>query len=351
MTHRITRIVLTVIAAALGGCSPVNVSFTLFAEEGRLKETTVQLDKEPGESKVLVIDIRGLIADREESSLFSRGINPVDDLVAKLHRAEQDNSVKAVILRINSPGGTVAASDVIYREIRGYSQRTGRPIVASLGEIAASGGYYVALSADRIVAEPATITGSIGVIIPTVNVSEGLNRIGIRSRSITSRSNKDLANPLEPMREEHYAVLQSLVDEFYDHFRSLVVERRGPAHAGAAPPSGEAPAVRLLDMPKIETLTDGRVVTGVKATEAGLADQTGGVRDAFDVAKRLAGIRAARLVKYYREDADMPRTAYSQSAMPAAAQGSEINLLQLRLGASALGAESAGAYYLWMPPG
>jgi len=347
MLTRISAIVLVLLAPA--GCSPLTVSFTLFADNGRLRETVVESDANAGEAKVVMIDIRGLIADREDSGLLSRGPNPVDDLVAKLRRAEQDRGVKGVILRINSPGGTVAASDMMYREVRAYAQRTGHPVVASLGEIAASGGYYLALSADRIVAEPASITGSIGVIIPTVNVSEGLARIGIRSRSVTSRPNKDLANPLEPMREEHYAVLQGLVDEFYDRFRSLAVERRGPSHAGSA--SADAAPVRLIDMAKVETLTDGRVMTGVKAEEAGLADQTGGIHEAFDVAKRLAGLHAARLVKYYREDSDRPRTAYASSAVPPEGQGSEINLLQLRLGGSALGWPTPGAYYLWLPPG
>jgi protease-4 len=264
----------------------------------------------------------------------------VDELTARLRKAEEDSTVKAVVLRIDSPGGTVAASDMMYREVRGFAQRTGRPVVACLGEIAASGGYYLALSADRIVAEPTSITGSIGVIIPTVNVSEGLNRIGIRSRSITSRPNKDLANPLEPMREEHYAVLQALVDEYFDRFRGLVVERRGASRGEGA---------RALDMDRLDMLTDGRVMTGTKAAEAGLADQTGGVREAFETAKRLAGVRAAKLVKYHREDADPPRSAYAQSG--AGPPRSEINFLQLRLDSGALGVQSAGAYYLWLPPG
>jgi ClpP class serine protease len=147
------------------------------------------------------------------------------------------------------------------------------------------------------------------------------------------------------MREEHYAVLQALVDEFYDHFRGLVVERRGPAHVKADSPA----ASRLLDMARIESLTDGRVVTGVRAAEAGLVDQTGGLRDAFEVAKQLAGVQAGKLVKYYREDSDPPRTAYSRSETAPAQAAGEINLLQLRLGTSA--APDPGVYYLWEPPG
>ncbi len=343
MLPRFIQLVVAAVSLAACGCSPVTVSFTLFADNGRLHEAAVESDPGGSQGKVLMIDIRGLIADREDSGLLSSGPNPVDELAAELRKAAEDKSVHAVILRINSPGGTVAASDMMYREVRRYAASTGRPVIASLGEIAASGGYYLALSADRIVAEPASITGSIGVIIPTVNVSEGLNRIGIRSRSITSRPNKDLANPLEPMREEHYAVLQALVDEFYERFRGLVVERRGPAHSGSW---GDA---KLLDTSRVDTLTDGRVVTGVRAAEAGLVDQTGGIRDAFELAKRMAGLTRGTLVKYYREDSAAPRSAYARSDV--AAPGGEINLLQLRLPGSTFGMEGAGAYYLWIPPG
>jgi protease IV len=331
------------------GCSPVTFSFTLFADNSKLEEATVRHDKNAGEAKVLIIDIRGLISDREGGDLFGTGPNPVDELTAKLVKAETEPAIKGVILRISSPGGTVSASDMMYREIRGFAARSGKPVVASLGEIAASGGYYVALAADRIVAEPTCIAGSVGVIIPTVNVSEGLNRIGIRSRSVTSRPNKDIANPLEPIREEHYAILQALVDEFYAAFRVLVIERRGPSRlvrgAGLAP-------VRPLDMSRLDELTDGRVVTGMKAVDAGLADEAGGIDAAFQTAKALAGLSAARLVKYYRQSAEIPRTVYASAGQPARSAEAEINVLQLRLGSGGLSTagQAGGAYYLWLPP-
>lgn len=343
------RLCLLLAAAAVpAACSPVTVSFTLFADNSRLEEATVKTDRNAGEDKILMIDVRGLISDREGGDFFSSGPNPVDDLTAKLAKAESEPSVKGVVLRINSPGGTVSASDMMYREIRGFSERTGKPVVASLGEIAASGGYYVALASDRIVAEPTGIAGSVGVIIPTVNVSEGLNRIGIHSRSITSRPNKDIANPLEPIREEHYAILQSLVDEFYARFRSLVVERRGPSRQAV---DTAAVPVSPLDMELLDTLTDGRVMTGVKAVDSGLADEVGGIDTAYAAAKALAHIKSARLVKYYHQSADVPRTAYAASEHAAPSAEAEINLLQLRLGSSGLspGAQSPGAYYLWLP--
>src|SRR5690606_20290868 len=296
-----------------------------------------------GEAKVVMIDVRGLIADRREPFLIGRGGSPVDDLVAQLRKAEKDSAVKAVVLRINSPGGTVTASDVMYREVRRFAEESGKPVVASMSEIAASGGYYLALAADYMMAEPTTITGSIGVLIPTVNVSEGLGRIGIKSRSVVSRPNKDIANPLEPMVESHYAILQQLVDEYYALFRQRVIERRG-----GVGPSLSGLTRRELDASRIDELTDGRVVTGASAEAAGLVDATGGVHEAFEAAKSLAGVKKARLVKYHREDEDKPRSPYASAPVgPAETGGTEINLLQLQMnGGIPGGVETAGAYYL-----
>ncbi|MCC6659634.1 MAG: signal peptide peptidase SppA [Phycisphaerales bacterium] len=326
-----TRLLALCLVAALGlaGCTPVTLSFTFGKESRLLSETTVVADDAPGKDKVAMIDVRGLIADRGEDSLFSSKPNPVDALTARLEKAEKDPAVRAVILRINSPGGGVTASDMMYREVRRFRERSGKPVVASLGEVAASGGYYLALSADRIIAEPTSITGSVGVIIPTINVSEGLGKIGIHARNLTSGPNKDMGDPLTPPKEQHYALLQGLVNEFYAKFRGLVVERRPGLVAATA-----------------DEVTDGRVVSGARAVEVGLADATGGVRDAFEAAKTLAGVRAARLVKYHSRDPG-PRSPYGTAAtnIPAPA---EFNLIRLDT-PGFLESGSPAAYYLWSP--
>lgn len=335
-------------ATLLAACAPVTISATLFADKARLMEVEVDRDKAPA-GKIVLIDIRGLIADRSPSPLLGPGYNPVDELTARLRKARDDRDIRAVILRINSPGGTVTASDMVYREVRRFADESGKPVVASLGEVAASGGYYLALAGDRIVAEPSSITGSIGVIIPTLNISEGLERIGIRSRALVSGENKDVANPLERPREGHYALLQAMVDEFHLAFRQLVVARRADAlaRASGAAPGGAIPESRL------NQLTDGRIFTGRQAMDAGLVDAVGGVHESFGVAKELAGLKGARLVKYYRQDADIPRSAYAPTAAAAAPGSTEINFIQIRaesLGAQG-GLESAGAYYLWLASG
>lgn len=321
--------------ALLPACSPVTLSATFGADPKEIKETPIIRESGAGGDKVAIIDVRGLIADRSiGGGLFAPGSNPVDDLVARLDRAAKDPDVKAVILRINSPGGTVAASETMHREVRRFSEKTGKPVVASLGEVAASGGYYLALATDEIIAQPSTITGSIGVIMPSMNFSEGLARLGIRSRAVTSGPNKDLANPFEPIREPQYVVLQGVVDDFYIRFRDLVVERR---------PN--------LPAEHVSEATDGRIYTGTAAAQIGLVDAEGDLHTAFDRAKALAGIESAQLVKYY-SGMGKARSAYAASDTPAPTAGpTEINLIQLQLPEHLVNgvSTSSGIYYLWSP--
>ncbi len=331
--------------AAIGsaGCLPRRVTIDLQPEEPELEQTIVIADEGASHSspKVAMIDVRGLISDGAAGGILTggRARSPVDDLVARLDRAARDGDVRAVLLRINSPGGTVAASETMYAEIRRFAERTGKPVIASLGEVAASGGYYIALAADEIIAQPSTTTGSIGVIVQTLNVSGGMARIGITARSVTSGPNKALASPFETEREAHYAILQQMVDDFYGQFRGLVAQRR--------------PRIPDQAMPM---LTDGRVVTGAEAARLGLVDGTGGVREAFARARERANLGPACLIKYHA-DGDSPRTAYAIVDVPepsAAARGwgaggTQINLMQMNLGLA--GAEGAsGFYYLWVPP-
>lgn len=329
-------------AAVLPGCLPNSVTVSLRGGRDKLEQAVVLADPGTPTAKVAMIDVRGLIADVSTPTLLGDGPNPVDEVVMRLMAAEQDSSVKAVVLRINSPGGTVTASDILYREVESFRSRTKKPVVVSMGEIAASGGYYLSLAGDRILAEPTTLTGSIGVIIPSFNFSEGLNRIGIKSRSIKSGANKDLANPFEPIREPQYAVLQQVVDEFYAKFKGLVVQRR--------------PGLKAENL---ADATDGRIITGARAAELGLVDELGGVRDAFTIAKELAGIKAGTLVKFSFGPAEGTRSPYAAArsgdqrpVLMNGAGGTELNLVQVRLdaaGPSGASAGSAGVYYLWAP--
>jgi len=324
---------LSIFALVSGGCLPNRVVIDLNPGDLELVETEVLTDPGAARSgpKVALIDVSGLISMSPSGGLILGRSNAVDSLVARLNKAEADGQVRAVVLRVNSPGGTVAASETMYNEIRRFREQTGKPVVVSMAEVAASGGYYISLAADRIYAQPTSITGSIGVIVQTVNFSRGMERIGIDARAVTSGPNKDLANPFVPEREAHFAILQGHVDQFYEEFRELVVERR--------------PALEESD---VAWATDGRVVTGKDAEERGLVDALGGVREAFAEARSLAGLERARLVKYHTVGVE-PRSPYAtaRGPEPVGDAGTQINLFQLNLPESLL--PSAGFYYLWAP--
>lgn len=332
--RRLFPIALWAACILAGGCSRLRFTVWLAPEDSALRETVVRADEGAGEAAVALIDVRGLIVNGPAPGLLLPGPNPVDELAARLDAASKSPHVRGVVLRINSPGGTVTASDVMHREVRRFSEESGKPVVAMLDEVAASGGYYLALAADEIVAEPTSLTGSVGVIFPTLNVSEGLGMIGIRSRAVTSGPNKAMANPLEPARDEHYAILQGIVDEDYARFRRLVEERR-PG----------------LDRARADEATDGRIVTGAQAVRLGLADREGSIGVAFERVKERAGVKAARMIKYTSGSARRPRTPYatSDASEPhAASDGAAVRIDLGRVGEWA-GVLPPMAYYLWVP--
>jgi protease-4 len=310
------------------GCTPYRLVVDVTAPREKLTETTVRTPDggEWSSAKIAIIDLDGMIIDRMKPGLLGAGRNPTSEFIERLWRAEADEAVKAIIVRINSPGGSVAASETLYNELRAFSARSGKPIVVLMGEIAASGGYYVALAGDRIIAQPSSVTGSIGVLIQLINVSEGMARIGIHAHAVTSGPNKRMGSPLEPEEPEHRAIFQSIVDDFYATFRGLVLERR----PGISPD-------------ELDELADGRVMTGAQAHAHGLVDATGSLADAQAAAQELAGITRAALVKYHRPS----RYVGTPYAPAAEAGGTEVNLLQLRL--DGWSTVDAGFYYLWAP--
>lgn len=324
-------IALLAAAASLVGCMPKSITIQLDGKSAEVGESTVMRDKLGG-PKIAQIDLTGVISSAPTSPFGTSAM--LDDFAAMLAKAEGDAQVKAVLLRINSPGGSVAASETLAELISSFKERTDKPVVASMAEVAASGGYYTAITADRIIAQPSTITGSVGVIVPTLNVSQGMAKLGIRSRSVISGPNKDIANPMEPINEEHYEILQGIVDEFYIDFRTRVL---------AARPSIEDP----------DSVLDGKVYTGRKALKLGLVDELGGIPEAFNAAKELAGLNSAVLVKYHR-GAAAPMTPYATvHAQPASqsSTGAIDAILNWKDKLTQSGATDPGFYYLWLPPG
>ncbi len=308
-------------------CGPLTI--TIGGPNRGIDETVVDNPSGHGGNKVAIIDVSGILLNADQPGLLQAGENPVSLLHEQLQRAADDRKVKAVILRLNTPGGGVTASDIMYGEVKRFRARTGKPVVAMAMDVTASGGYYVACAADRIVAQPTAVVGSIGVIVQTVSIKPALQRWGIEAEAITSGPNKAAGSPLEVMTDEHRVVLRGLVDDFYARFVTVVKTAR---------PN--------LDEQTLATVTDGRVMSGERALDAGLVDQLGDIHAAAAVARELAGIDRARLVVYHRpfDYAPSPYAAYP-GATPG---GTQINLAQLNLSGEAL-TLPAGFYYLWRP--
>ena len=322
---------LTLLMLLLGpvGCTRWRLIVDAVAAEDELTETMVLRDDGAGRNapKIALVDISGLIVDAERWGLPVRGENPVARFVEALGKAQDDPRVKAVIVRINSPGGTVTACDMVYGEVQYFKERSGKPVVMLMGEVAASGGYYLACAGDEIIAHPTTVTGSIGVIIQTFNFSEGMRKIGIKGDAITSGPNKAMGSSFAPMPPEHRALLKGIVDEFYESFVDVVVANRSN-----------------LSAEDLEWITDGRVITGSRAAAVGVIDGLGDLRVAFEAAKTRARVARARLVKYHRP---LEHVGSAYAAAPAPQTATQINLLQLNLAGDLTG--RPGFYYLWDP--
>ena len=237
-----------------------------------------------GGSKVALISVDGVIVDSKE-------------VIRQLEKHRTNPSVKAIVLRINSPGGGVSPSQEIYSELMKTRQVNHKPVVASMGSLAASGGYYIASAADIIVANPGSITGSIGVLIQVPNISGLLQKIGVRSVVVKSGEHKDLASPTRDMTDAEREILQRLMDDVHDQFIDVVA------------------TTRRLDRQKVKALADGRIFSGREAKSLGLVDQLGNLQDAIDRAASLAGIPGKPTVIQERKRRFFPLNLLSRLAL------------------------------------
>jgi protease IV len=222
-----------------------------------------------GSERVAIIEISAPIMDAE-------------DVIRQLRKYRKRSSVKAIVLRLDSPGGAVVPSHEIYEEVR-RTRRTGTPIVASMGSVAASGAYYIACAADVIVANPGTITGSIGVVSEFASFQSLLEKIGIESTTITSGEFKDTGNPTRRMRPEERAYLQRTIDDVYGQFVDIVVVGRN------------------MEVDSVRALADGRIFTGQQAYGNGLVDTLGTLYTAVRIAGNLGKIKGEPRVTRERE--------------------------------------------------
>jgi protease-4 len=246
--------------------------------------------------KIAVIEVQGIITSR---GLDQSGYSMVEFIKAQLKRSEEDNKVKAVIIKVDSPGGEVLASDEIYRAIADFQKTAHKPVVASMGNLAASGGYYVSAPCQWIVANELTITGSIGVIMHSWNYRGLMNKVGLQPETYKSGKFKDMLsgerNPEEISPEER-AMVQSLIDETYNKFKGIVAKGRADAHEKNKRNTGEEQGRTLAR--DWEQYADGRVLSGSEAFKLGFVDQKGNFEDAINRAKTIAGISSANLVEF-----------------------------------------------------
>lgn len=246
----------------------------------------------PSDAKTLLIRIDGEITDHPgPSGILGSQPGMVARVRQELDLARRDEDLKAVIVRIDSPGGGVTASDLLFHELDTFRRETGLPIVAFFLDTAASGGYYLAQAADVIVACPTTITGSIGVIAQFPNVAALADKVGVRMETIKSGANKDLGNLFRPMRDDERAIFQSLIDQMYERFVKIV-------HHGRRARAGH----EAMTLKAVREAADGRVFTAKEAKEIGLIDEIGYFEKAHEIVDKLAGITGrSRVITYERK--------------------------------------------------
>ncbi len=265
----------------VSGCAGLNVS--LLPKTEPLEEKVLEGE---GRTKVLLVDLDGVISfkDEKESLLLRKGPSKVAFFREALLKAEADSEIAGVIVRINSPGGGVAASDTIYHEIMSFRQKRKIPVYAYIMELGASGGYYVASAADRIVASPAAITGSIGVIAIKFNLEGLLSKIGVSDETYKSGPKKDFWTPFRPSTAEEKEMLQGIIDGLYARFLRVVSLNRE----------------KVLKEEEVKTLADGRILTADAALAAKLIDQVAYLDETIETMKKELHTGNARVVAYVR---------------------------------------------------
>jgi len=279
--------------AIAGGLFIAAISYLFFPSGDGILATTLS------SNKIAIVRIKGVILDSENT-------------INQIRRWKKDEDVKAIILRINSPGGAVAPSQEIYSEVVKASKK--KPVITSMGTVAASGGYYIAAASAHIIADPGTLTGSIGVIMMFSNFQKLMEKIGLESVVLKSGKFKDTGSPYRPFTKDDRELLQGVINSIYIQFVTDVASGRG------------------MDIDDVRKLADGRVYTGEQALENKLVDQLGTMRDAIDVAAKMANMQAEPVIV---EDKGEP--GFLKWLL-----GDELNMKIP--GTTGL---SSGVYYLW----
>jgi protease-4 len=242
---------------------------------------------EKSSNKILFLPLEGVIMSQESKSMLSsRNITTPEEVNELLKQAEKDKAIKAIILTINSPGGAVTASDIIYRTIKEFKEKNpDKKIIALLQDTAASGGYYVACACDYVLAHPTTITGSIGVISLFIIAEDLMGKIGVETTVIKSGSAKDSGSPFRKMTEQEKQIFQQIIDQLFNRFVNIVHQARK----------------EQLTKEGVLSLADGRVFTGEEALSLKLVDAVGYLSDGYKKTLEFSSLKDARVIKYHKK--------------------------------------------------
>jgi protease IV len=307
---------------ALSGCMQANVN--LFGDPGAPYKEQVLDGK--GQDKVLLLGVDGLISEHTRQGLLHTRPSTVQELVAQLKLARKDKNIKAVVLKIDSPGGTTTASDILYHELMTYKEASTVKLVAAMMGVAASGGYYVALPADHISAHPTTITGSVGVIFLQPRLAGLMDKLGVGVDVSKSGALKDMGSPFRPATEEEKKLVNAMTQVQAARFLDLVQKHR------------------KLEPAALGVVSSARVFSAAEAKDLGLIDSVGYLDDALGKAKSLAGLPKDATVVTYRRRPAADGTYYLPGVE---AEGGRPTVINLDL--DALLPPQAGMYYLWTP--
>ncbi|WP_053218634.1 signal peptide peptidase SppA [Virgibacillus senegalensis] len=247
-------------------------------QEDGFKETVIE--KGTSGKKIAVLDLQGVIQDTGSNSLLNTSGYNHQNFLRMLEKAGEDNRTDGIIIRVNTPGGGVVESAEIHDKMVEIQENTDKPVYVSMGNTAASGGYYISAPADKIVANSATLTGSIGVIMESINYAELAEEYGIDFNTIKSGKYKDIMSGSRPMTEDEEDILQTMVDELYGEFVQVIVDGRG------------------MDEDTVRRLGDGRVYTGKQALENGLIDELGTMEDTIAMMEEDHDLGEAQVVQY-----------------------------------------------------
>ena len=302
------------------GCVSMNVKFPDYTDP--LQEFTLEGH---GPHKVLVIPIQGPISDQEEKGMMRRKPSLVKEVVSQIRKAEMDSDIKAIVLKVNSPGGSVTASDILYNELLKLKTKGSITLVASMMDIATSGGYYISLPADHIVAHETTITGSVGVVFMRPKLIGLMDKVGVGIETTKSGKDKDMGSPFRPTTEHEAESFQAIIDEMAGLFKAKVVKHR------------------RSNAEDIETIMTAKIFAASQALDLGLIDQIGFTDDAIAKAKEMAGIDSQSKVVMYRRVEFADDNIYNNISSHSMSNTPLVDLGPL----SKMSSINTGFYYTW----